>query len=178
MPSSAIVPGRRVSTTMSALLTSLRKTSLPFPDLRSSASDRLLRFRRTNGEDSPPSRKGPLARVRSPPSGVSPLTTSAPRSASCMAQKGAAMKLPTSTTRMPSSGPIDIAPPEYRDEAAHHRPCGGLVSPRGKDRSRAETASRWFRHRDLPRGGLYPVQRSMLHAAQHRGGPARPRALG
>jgi len=36
--------------------------------------------------------------------GFSTLTTSAPRSASCIPQNGTAMKLPTSTTRIPSSG--------------------------------------------------------------------------
>src|SRR5438105_681006 len=140
MPSSAMVPGRRFSTTTSALLESLKKTSFPRWDLRSSASDRLFRLRRTNGEDSP-SRKGPLRRVRSPPSGFSTLTTSAPRSASCMVQKGAAMKLPTSTTRMPSSAAGAILPPDlgtrlalasYVDEGLPHLRAGrGCVEGRG-----------------------------------------------
>src|SRR5216683_1056950 len=59
---SVMVPGRRFSTNTSARRTKRRKTSLPSAFLRSSASDRLFRFRRMNGDDSP-STKGPLARV-------------------------------------------------------------------------------------------------------------------
>src|SRR6266542_5917585 len=100
-----MVPGRRFSTTTSAPRTRARKTALPAADLRSRASERLLRLRRTKLEDSPLSRKGAVCRTSSPPeAGFSTLTTSAPRSASCIVQKGPAMKLPTSTTRMPASG--------------------------------------------------------------------------
>src|SRR6202521_475426 len=102
-PRSFIVPGRRFSTTTSAVSTSLRKISLPFSVLRSNAIERLLRLRRMNAEPSP-SISGADWRTTSPPSGCSTLMTSAPRSASCMAQNGAAIKFPTSTTRMPASG--------------------------------------------------------------------------
>ena len=100
-----MVPGRRFSTTTSEPATSSRKICLPSADLRSSASERLLRLRRAKLEDSPFSRKGAVWRTSSPPlAGFSTLTTSAPRSASCSAQKGPAMKLPTSSTRMPARG--------------------------------------------------------------------------
>ena len=78
-------------------------------DFRSSASDRLFRLRRTKLDDSP-SRNGAVARTPSPPSGFSTFTTSAPRSASCRVQKGAAMKLPTSTTWMPASADSGMTP--------------------------------------------------------------------
>src|SRR5258708_4555347 len=80
-PRSFIVPGRRFSTTTSAVPTSLRKTSLPFSVLRSSAIERLLRLRRMNADPSP-SISGADWRTWSPPSGCSTLMTSAPRPAS------------------------------------------------------------------------------------------------
>src|SRR6267143_2128128 len=97
-----MVPGRRFSTRTSARAASVRKASLPRGALRSRATERLFRFSRRKLDDSP-SRNGPLARVWSPPSGFSILMTSAPRSASCRVQNGAAMKLPTSSTRIPDS---------------------------------------------------------------------------
>src|SRR5436190_15345261 len=117
-----MVPGRRFSTRMSARPMSRRKISLPREAFRSSASDRLLRFSRTKLEDSP-SRNGAVARTPSPPSGFSTLTTSAPRSASCSVQNGAAMKLPTSTTRMPSSAERCMAL-LYHLRGAPSRPWG------------------------------------------------------
>src|SRR5438270_7797213 len=89
--------------TMSVRAMSSRKTSLPEADFKTRASERLLRFRRTKLDDSAP-RNGAVWRTMSPPAGFSTLITSAPRSASCIPQKGPAMKLPTSSTRTPSNG--------------------------------------------------------------------------
>ena len=74
----------------SAPWTSCRKSSFPSGTLRFIARERLFRFNRINGDDSP-SRKGAESRAVSPPSGFSTLITSAPRSASCIAQNGPAM---------------------------------------------------------------------------------------
>src|SRR5215472_4369427 len=144
-----MVPGRRFSTTTSAVRASRRNTSLPAAALRSRTTDRLLRLSRTNGELSPPT-NGPAKRTWSPPSGCSILITSAPRSASCMPQNGPAMKLPTSRTRTPASGPaisgqlghderqvpapgVDIAVPRARDHdvVLGHPP--GLFAGHGQD---------------------------------------------
>src|SRR6267143_5246375 len=103
-----MVPGRRFSTAMSARSIKRRNTALPRGSLRSRARERLLRLSRMKLEDSP-SRNGAVARTWSPPSGFSIFTTSAPRSASWSVQNGAAMKLPTSTTRTPASADSDMA---------------------------------------------------------------------
>src|SRR5437763_953233 len=49
---------------------------------------------------------GPISRMKSPRPGCSTLTTSAPISPSSPAQNGAAMRVPRSRTRRPSSGPL------------------------------------------------------------------------
>src|SRR2546423_5407268 len=116
-----MVPGRRFSTTTSACWIRRRNTSFPSCDLRSSARERLFRFRRTKLDDSP-SRNGAVVRTWSPPSGFSTFTTSAPRSASCSVQKGAAMKLPTSTTRMPASADSGMGAHLSEEPRAHARP--------------------------------------------------------
>ena len=47
-----------------------------------------------------------MVRMKSPSPGSSTLITSAPSSPSSPAQKGAEIRVPTSTTRMPASGPV------------------------------------------------------------------------
>src|SRR5438552_3477358 len=116
-----MVPGRRFSTTTSARRIRRRNTSLPSRDLRSSARERLFRFRRTKLDDSP-SRNGAVVRTWSPPSGFSIFTTSAPRSASCSVQKGAAMKLPTSMTRMPANADSGMGAPLSEEPRADAGP--------------------------------------------------------
>src|SRR5215217_879104 len=49
---------------------------------------------------------GPISRMKSPLPGCSTLTTSAPISPSNPAQNGAAIRVPRSSTRKPSSGPL------------------------------------------------------------------------
>src|SRR5918998_2475740 len=98
-----MAPGRRFSMTTSAVSTRARNARLPASDFRSRATDSLLRVSRRYGEVSPPTH-APLARTGSPERGSSTLTTRAPRSASCMAAKGAAMKTPTSSTVIPVRG--------------------------------------------------------------------------
>src|SRR3954469_24521411 len=120
-----MVPGRRFSTSTSARCASRRSTSLPRGAFRSRASERLLRFSRTNPDDSP-SMNGAMVRTWSPPSGFSILITSAPRSASCSVQNGAAMKLPTSRTRRPAragSGMRALYPDASRLGAAGRLPA-------------------------------------------------------
>src|SRR6185295_9396511 len=160
-----MVPGRRFSTRMSARPIRRRKISLPREALRSSASDRLLRFSRTKLEDSP-SRNGAVARTPSPPSGFSTLTTSAPRSASCSVQNGAAMKLPTSTTRMPSSAERCMAL-LYHLRGAPSRPRGpGRSEEPRPDASPQE--ERLADHRDsaLQADEVFPVEQ-VLRSHEH-----------
>ena len=106
-PRRRIAPGRRFSTSTSAWSARARKAALPSSDFRSRATERLPRLSRRKGELSP-STNGPVLRTGSPPSGLSTLTTSAPRSASCMVANGAAMKTPTSSTRTPASAPPPV----------------------------------------------------------------------
>src|SRR6266849_4528931 len=170
-----MVPGRRFSTSTSDRCASLRKTSLPRGALRSSASERLLRFSRMKLEDSP-SMNGPLARVWSPPSGFSILTTSAPRSASCSVQNGAAMKLPTSSTRIPASAASAI-----RASAAdlYCRPCPcpakkrcGWSALHTTGPGRSASASRW---RWSTRGASYRRSRAWTARRPSRRRSRRPR---
>ena len=121
-----MVPGRRFSTTMSARSIKRRNTSFPRGSLRSRARERLLRLSRMKLEDSP-SRNGAVARTWSPPSGFSIFTTSAPRSASWSVQNGAAMKLPTSTTRTPSSADSDMALLYTGAPHEHHHDSAAVV---------------------------------------------------
>src|SRR3984957_18480436 len=73
------------------------------------AMPRLLRFTIMNDADSPPSRIGAKRRQSSPPGSFSTLMTSAPISASIMPQIGPDMMCASSMTRMPLSGPLDLA---------------------------------------------------------------------
>src|SRR3954447_9854791 len=77
--------------------------------------------------------KGPISRMKSPPPGCSIFTTSAPISPSRPAQNGAAMRVPRSSTRNPSSGPLISTPAcLLRTACAPRTPCGRrLRAPRG-----------------------------------------------
>src|SRR2546427_701276 len=86
----------------SAVATSFISTATPSTRLRSSTSPRLLRLTARNGADTPGAASRSMARVVSPPGG-SILMTSAPMSASSMAQKGPAITWVWSRTRSPSS---------------------------------------------------------------------------
>src|SRR4051812_40152399 len=89
---------------MSAVSTSARNFSRPSSLFRSSVTERLLRFHTMNGAPSPLT-KGGMRRASSPPSGFSTLMTSAPMSASCMAQNGPDKWPLRSITRSPASAP-------------------------------------------------------------------------
>ena len=83
-PARARAPGRKFSTSTSARATSFHSTALPASSLRSSATERLLRFHSAKGCERP-STKGGMRRASSP-SGRSTLMISAPRSPSIIVQ--------------------------------------------------------------------------------------------
>src|SRR2546425_12992128 len=97
-----MVPVRKFSMRTSARATSRRKTSTPSGALRPSAMSRLLRLMTRYAADAP-SLWGGHVRDSSPAPVSSILMTSAPRSASNMAQKGPARTRERSSTRTPSS---------------------------------------------------------------------------
>ena len=145
---------------------------LPPADFKSSATERLCRFKRRNGELSPLT-NGPDARTGSP-ARLSILMTSAPRSASCNAANGAAMKTPISSTRTPASAPefaAEVSPlianparPEpTRRPAARARPSRNPTAAAADKPARVARAvssprstSRWSRTGSSPR----PMPRS------------------
>ena len=96
-------PGRKFSTSTSAVRTRSSTIALAFACFRLSVTERLLRACMDH-QGATPSTCWPHCRTGSPPGG-STLTTSAPRSASSRVQKGAATKWPSSTTRRPARGP-------------------------------------------------------------------------
>src|SRR5215813_14443217 len=98
------VPGWKFSTSTSACLTSRFSSSAPAPLRRSSVADFLLRHSCSQASESPLSVMVPNLRSASPTFGSSSLMTSAPNSASWVAQKGPARKLDTSMMRMPCRG--------------------------------------------------------------------------
>ncbi len=83
-PARARAPGRKFSTSTSARAISFHSTDLSASALRSSATERLLRFHSAKGCERP-STKGGMRRASSP-SGRSTLITSAPRSPSIIVQ--------------------------------------------------------------------------------------------
>src|SRR3954463_7855273 len=96
MPRRFATPGRKPSTTTSALATSLATTPAASACLRSSEMLRLLRFSVSNCT-------GTYARPGSPRGG-STLITSAPRSARIDEANGPGTNIEKSTTLTPSSG--------------------------------------------------------------------------
>src|SRR5262245_49377862 len=98
------VPGWKFSTTTSASLTRRFMSSAPSAWRRSSVADFLLRHSCSQGSESPLSVRVPNLRSASPTFGSSSLMTSAPNSASWVAQKGPARKLDASMMRMPCMG--------------------------------------------------------------------------
>ncbi len=97
-----MTPGRKFSTTTSAVLTSLRKISLPSSNFRFRVSDFLLAFWARKLVPISCLLSGltlPSLRARSPPSGFSILITSAPSSARCMVANGPERTLVRSRTR-------------------------------------------------------------------------------
>ena len=127
------VPGRKFSTSTSAVAASRRRRSWPSALRRSSVT--LLRPRPSTAQNSeywpsasPASTNGPISRMKSPPRGCSILMTSAPCSPSSPAQNGAAMRVPRSRTRTPASGPLTSS---ARPTAlASPRPCRPACAPR------------------------------------------------
>src|SRR5690242_545131 len=97
-----MVPGRKFSTSTSAVAIKRHSTSFPAGARISSAMPNLLRFIAMNAADSPLKYGGAMRRESSPPRGFSILITSAPRSASNIAQNGPAMICVKSNTRIPS----------------------------------------------------------------------------
>src|SRR5215831_12769991 len=98
------VPGWKFSTSTSACLTRRFKSSAPLALRRSRVADFLLRHSCSQASESPLSVMVPNLRSASPTFGSSILMTSAPNSASWVAQKGPARKLDTSMMRMPCRG--------------------------------------------------------------------------
>ncbi len=83
-----MVPGWKFSTSTSAWATSRFSRSAPSGLRRSSVADFLLRHSCSQGRESPLSVMVPNLRRGSPTLGSSILITSAPNSASCVAQNG------------------------------------------------------------------------------------------
>src|ERR1700694_276876 len=133
------VPGRKFSTTTSAVDARRRKRSWPSARRRSSVT--LLRPRPSTAQNSEypgesgssVGTNGPISRMKSPVRGCSILTTSAPISPRSPAQNGAAMRVPMSSTRTPSSGPliedsgVEFAPQAWKFDAGVR--WGSLVAP-------------------------------------------------
>ena len=104
-PQPSIAPGRKFSISTSAFKASWRTISCASGSLRLSASERLLRDCICH-QTEVPSLMSRQLRSGSPPSGLSILTTSAPKSARVLAAKGPAISWPSSRTLSPLSGPL------------------------------------------------------------------------
>src|SRR3954471_7227574 len=103
-PHFSSAPGRKFSTTMCALRARRRTISWPSGRRRLQVTDFLLRDCTCHQSDVPFRMRRHLRRG-SPSPGGSILITSAPKSASVLAQNGPAMRLPSSSTRIPVKGP-------------------------------------------------------------------------
>ena len=101
-PRRSTTPGRKFWTNTSAPDDNRRTTAAPASVDRSTAIDRLPRFRLAKYALMPP-RPVPTVRMRSPATG-STLITSAPWSARTMVANGPDMLLVRSMTRVPASG--------------------------------------------------------------------------
>src|SRR5215217_876611 len=104
MPRASMTPGRKFSTTTSAVSASRWKSACPSGRLISRVRERLLRFAERKKALMPEKKGGPAARLSSPTPGFSTLMTSAPRSPNSMAQVGPARWRPRSSTRTPVNG--------------------------------------------------------------------------
>src|SRR2546421_2274391 len=102
------VPGRKFSSTTSTCGSNLRTISCPSGVRRSRVIDRLLRACKDQKREVLP-RKRRHWRSSSPVLGRSTLMTSAPNSAKSRPAYGAAIKLPSSNTRKPLSGPFRVS---------------------------------------------------------------------
>jgi hypothetical protein len=103
-PQRSSVPGRKFSTTTSAVSISLRTSACPSGRRRSQVTDFLLRATTGHHSDLPCGFSRPHSRMGSPLAGSSTFTTSAPKSPSNWPQNGPASNCPNSTTRRSSSG--------------------------------------------------------------------------
>src|SRR5215212_9692419 len=103
-PQRSIVPGRKFSTSTSAVSMSLLARSCPSPSRRFSVTDFLLRAIMGHQRVCPALLWRPHTRIGSPLPGGSTFITSAPKSPRSWPQKGPARRLPISTTRTPSRG--------------------------------------------------------------------------
>src|ERR1700741_2423810 len=86
------------------MATSRLSSAAPSALRRSSVAAFLFRHSESHGSESPHCVIVPNLRSASPTLGSSSLITSAPNSASCVAQNGPARKVDTSITRQPPSG--------------------------------------------------------------------------
>src|SRR6478609_7823779 len=131
-----MTPGLKFSTSTSADSTRRRRTSLPSGFFRFSVTDRLPAFWARN--EAPMclplrSASAPSWRARSPPSGTSILTTSAPSNASWYAQNGPASTLVRSRTRMPASALLMGSSFPCGASSAPHERIGHLEIGRDPD---------------------------------------------
>src|SRR3954465_8605296 len=101
----SIVPGRKFSTTTSAVAHSSRARRWQSSVRRLSATERLPRAITDHHSEWPLCLCWPHSRSASPFGGASTLMTSAPKSASSVPTYGPAMSWPNSTTRRPDNGP-------------------------------------------------------------------------
>ncbi len=101
-PSRSITPGRKLSTSASAVFAS--SSSASGSSRRLSSTERLLRSVTHVKADEWPI-FGSYPRIGSPPPGCSILITSAPRSASSAVANAPGSRRVRSRTRMPASGP-------------------------------------------------------------------------
>src|SRR6185437_14539173 len=106
-PHFSSVPGRKFSSNTSQCRTRSSTISRPRSVLRSITMDFLLRLIVRYSIDVSPEYSRQL-RSSSPVTGRSTLMTSAPKSASIRPAVGAAMKLPSSSTRTPASGRMSL----------------------------------------------------------------------
>jgi hypothetical protein len=104
MPHFSSVPGRKFSTTTSALSIRARATSRPSGARRSRVTELLLRPITGHQGEWPLGLVRPHWRIGSPALGSSSLMTSAPKSPSTWPQNGPAISEPISMTRRPFSG--------------------------------------------------------------------------
>src|SRR3954462_13784846 len=100
-----MVPGRKFSTTTSAVAHSSSARCWQSSVRRFSATERLLRAITDHHSEWPLCLCWPHSRSASPFGGASTLMTSAPKSASRVPTYGPAMSWPNSTTRRPVTGP-------------------------------------------------------------------------
>src|SRR3954468_9790754 len=137
-PHFSIVPGRKFSTTTSAVAHSSRARCWQSSVRRLRATERLPRAITDHHSEWPLCLCWPHSRSASPFGGASTLMTSAPKSASSVPTNGPAISWPNSTTRRPVRGPSGSEISSVTDPRLPRRERGPTRRDRGVRGARAD----------------------------------------